>query len=146
MFTAHSETDKLIALGIEGVHYTMENGVYTQTDEQEKLAVDEKNAIWGSTFPRRIMGVNYGTPETLGTQITRKSVENEAYAVVDKSMGYMNTDMQNLDIQIQTIISDARVQYMMGQIDKDGFIAARDKWLAEGGQEIIDSVNAAYVK
>ena len=35
MFTAHSETDKLIALGVEGVHYTMENGVYTQTEEQQ---------------------------------------------------------------------------------------------------------------
>ena len=144
MFTAHGEVDKLISMGIEGIHYTMEDGVYTQTEEQAKLAVDEKNAVWGSTWPRRIMGVNYGTPETLGTQITRKSIENEAYAVVDKSMGYMNTDMQNLDIQIQTIISDARVQYMMDKIDKDGFIAARDQWLAEGGQEIIDSVNAAY--
>ena len=131
-------------MGIEGIHYTMVDGVYTQTEEQSKLLIDEKNAVWGATWPRRILGVNYGTPETLANKIQRKSIENEAYAVVDKSMGYMNTDMQNLDIQIQTIISDARVQYMMGQIDKDGFIAARDQWLAEGGQEIIDSVNAAY--
>ena len=33
-----------------------------------------------------------------------------------------------------------------GKIDKDGFIAARDNWLAQGGQEIIDSVNAAYAE
>jgi len=36
------------------------------------------------------------------------------------------------------------VKYMVGQIDKDGFIAERDRWLAEGGQEIVDAVNAAY--
>jgi putative aldouronate transport system substrate-binding protein len=60
-------------------------------------------------------------------------------------MGYMSTDMRNLQLQIATLISDARVKYIMGQIDKDGFVAARDAWLAAGGQEIIDSVNAAYL-
>ncbi len=144
MLAPDSESNKTMTIGLEGLHYTLENGQYTQTEEQAaQLKVDRE--IWcTSLLPRRILSVNYGQPETLTTQITKKAVENEAYAVVDQSMGYMSTDMRNLQLQIATLISDARVKYMMGQIDKDGFIAARDEWLASGGQEIIDSVNAAY--
>jgi len=64
--------------------------------------------------------------------------------VVDMSVGYMSDEMRNLQTEIATIISDARVAYMSGTIDAEGFEAARQDWLAQGGQQIIDQVNAAY--
>ena len=152
VFTAirtEGELDKVLTIGIEGIHYTVENGEIVVTDEQSTLLATDALPI-ASIVPRRIVSKDYGAPLTekakLNKQVMEKNTENEQYATVDLSMGYMDTDTRNLQLSIATIISDARVQYMMGKIDKDGFIAARDNWLAQGGQEIIDSVNAAYAE
>ena len=129
MVDAEGESNKIMTIGIEGTHYTLE-------DDRE---------IWcTSMWPRRILQIDYGQGLTYHDSIVQNSVENEAYAVYDMSMGYMDSDTRSLQMQISTIISDARVKYIMGAIDKDGFIAERDRWLSEGGQQIIDNVNAEY--
>ncbi|MBR6009312.1 MAG: hypothetical protein IK056_09510, partial [Clostridia bacterium] len=63
---------------------------------------------------------------------------------VDESIGYMSEESRALQTEIAYIISDARVAYMTGEIDMEGFAAAIDQWLAAGGQEIINQVNEAY--
>ena len=144
MMDADGETNKVMTIGVEGIHYTLEDGVYTQTDEQYERLVTDRESWITAMWPRRILQVDYGQGLTEHDQIVQKAIENEQYDVYDMSMGYMSTDMRSLQTQISTIISDARVKYIMGAIDKDGFIAERDRWLSEGGQEIIDSVNAEY--
>lgn len=149
MLAADSEIMKVMSLGIEGVHYAIgENGYPTSTAEQQTAWANERNNVMTNMLPRRIVGIDYGGEKTAkqirNQEILSMNEENEQYAVVDQSTPYMTTDLRNAQYQIATIISDARVKYMVGQIDKDGFIAERDRWLAEGGQEIVDAVNAAY--
>ena len=38
----------------------------------------------------------------------------------------------------------ARTQYVCGEIDEAGLQTAWDNWLNQGGQTIIDEVNAQY--
>ena len=149
MLAADSEIMKIMSLGIEGIHYTIgENGYPTSTDEQLTARANERNNVMTNMLPRRIVGIDYGGEKTAkqirNQEILNMNEENEQYAVVDQSTPYLTTDLRTAQLQIATIISDARVKYMVGQIDKDGFIAERDRWLAEGGQEIVDAVNAAY--
>ena len=148
MLAADSEINKIMSLGLEGVHYEMVDGVPKSTEEQNKLLTNQRDNLLTNMLPRRIVGIDYGGEKTerqLKNQaILDKNSENEAYAVVDQSTPFMNADLRNAQFQIATIISDARVKYMVGQIDKDGFIAETQRWLAEGGQEIVDAVNAAY--
>lgn len=146
MMDPDGETNKVMTIGIEGIHYTLEDGVYTISDDQAKRRADDREIWCTATFPRRIILKDYGQGLTWHDEIMMKGLENEQYAVYDMSMGYMNIDMRNLQIQIETIISDARVKYIMGVMDKDGFIAERDRWLQEGGQQIIDSVNVEYAE
>ena len=149
MLAADSEVAKIMALGVEGIHYTIgENGYPTSTDEQQTAWANERNNVMTNMLPRRIVGIDYGGEKTArqirNQEILALNEENEQYAVVDQSTPYMTTDLRNAQYQLATIISDARVKYMVGQLDKDGFIAETERWLAEGGQEIVDAVNAAY--
>ena len=148
MLAADSEILKIMSLGLEGVHYDMVDGVPKSTEEQQVLKATHSDNLLSNMLPRRIVGIDYGGEKT-ERQLRNQAIldmnsENEAYAVVDQSTPYMNADLRNAQFQIATIISDARVKYMVGQIDKDGFIAETNRWLAEGGQDIVDAVNAAY--
>ena len=42
------------------------------------------------------------------------------------------------------ILEDARTQYIVGQIDKQGLEDAWDLWYKSGGKEVIEEVNAQY--
>jgi len=111
----------------------------------QQLGVDEWFTGWSAlAFPRTILPGDWGQPFTDNQRIVMKAIENEKYVVADLSMGYMGLDAVSMQSQLATIISDARVKFIMGQIDKGGFIAERDRWLAAGGQSVIDSVNEAY--
>ena len=50
------------------------------------------------------------------------------------------TNGGNLDM----ILEDARTQYIVGQIDKQGLEDAWDLWYKSGGKEVIEEVNAQY--
>ena len=60
----------------------------------------------------------------------------------DLSVGKFDPDLMNLEASIATIISDARVQYIMGQIDAAGFEKAVSDWMDQGGNDLIAAVNA----
>ena len=151
------DNEMVMDLGFEGYNYLRDASGKVMTQEEIIAArgqdfwdtmynrMDEWYMGWASLcFPRKILAADWGQEFSLGQIITMKAVENEQYVVADLSMGYMDIDAMSTMTQIATIISDARVKFIMGQIDKDGFIAARDEWLAAGGQAVIDSVNAAY--
>ena len=135
-----------LAVGVEDLHYTKaEDGTITVSDEQKKTREDDGSSeVFASMFPRRVQSLDYGQGMTATQQITAYSLSIEDRCVVDMSVGYMSDEMRNLQTEIATIISDARVAYMSGTIDAEGFEAARQDWLAQGGQQIIDQVNAAY--
>lgn len=142
----NDECGIVTAVGVEGVHYTKEaDGKLTISDEQKAARVaDGSSEVFASMFPRRIQSLDYGQGMTAVQKITAVSIENEKYAVADMSIGLIDSDMQSLQTEIATTISDARVKYIMGQIDAAGFQAAIDQWLSLGGQKIIDNINANY--
>ena len=136
----------LAAVGVEDVHFTKgADGSITISEEQKALRVEDGSSeVFASMFPRRVQSLDYGQGMTDVQEITAISMENEKYVVSDASIGYMDEDFRNLQTEIAITISDARVKYIMGQIDAAGFEAARQEWLAAGGQSIIDNVNENY--
>ena len=136
--------DKLLTVGVKDLHYTENtDGTITVSDEQRKLRVsDGSSEVFASIVPRRVVNHDYGQGMTDVDRITAEFVANEAFAVPDLSVGKLNPDQLNLDASIATIISDARVQFIMGQIDEAGFDKAVADWMAQGGNELIEAVNA----
>lgn len=136
--------DKLLTIGAKDLHYTENaDGTITISDEQRQLRVsDGSSEVFISIVPRRVVNHDYGQGMTELDRITAEFVANEPYAVPDLSVGKLTPDQLNLDASIATIISDARVQFIMGQIDEAGFDKAVSEWMEQGGNDLIEAVNA----
>lgn len=137
---------KIYHLGIQDLHYTVgADGKITQSDEQKKLRESDGSLqVFASTLPRPLMPPDYGQAFSEKDTITAACIDNEPFVVRDVSIGLLSTDNITAAAGIATIISDARVKFIMGQLDEAGFKAEVEKWKAQGGQKIIDEINANY--
>lgn len=72
--------------------------------------------------------------------------ENIPYAVFNPANAYLiNSSTYSLSgATLDQILSQARTQYICGQIDEAGLQQAWDTWLSTGGQALIDEVNEQY--
>ena len=49
-------------------------------------------------------------------------------------------------VALDKIIEDARIQFIVGQIDEEQLKAQWDLWSKSGGDKVIEEVNAVYAK
>lgn len=143
--------DEMLTLadhGLEGIGYEMQDGYLVDI-----------NTDW-TPAQKPHTGLNQTVcyiPNTAATnpQVKRSErvirqdevyEENIQYAVFNPAAGYLaGSDTYALNgATLDTALKDARTQYICGEIDEAGFRAAMDTWLAQGGQQIIDEVNALY--
>ena len=139
------EIDKLLTLGVKDLHYT-QNADGTVSISDEQIAKRKSDGSGDSGFspvpiPGRVLDKDYGQPMTASVKITKDELSKEQYAVNDASAGLMDSDMLSTLTSQSTIISDARVQYILGKMDANGYTAAIQKWKNAGGQSIIDKLN-----
>lgn len=71
-------------------------------------------------------------------------VNNEQYVVVNPAASYSIPIVAEVGAQLDEIIATARIQYITGEIDEVGLQSAKDRWLKNGGQEIIDGFNEIH--
>ncbi|WP_100407620.1 extracellular solute-binding protein [Bacillus solitudinis] len=138
------EIANLTQWGIEGEHYSVEDGGAVPSKELEKLDAEV----------RPYTSILIGEPETNGSYegITDYEVRSESNELVKDNENYLiNDPTTTLDSETQTsqgdrlynIISDATYKYILGQIDEAGFDKAIDEWKNEGGEMIIEEYNAS---
>ena len=139
---------RLIALGVEGIHYTEQpDGAITISRQQELQRVrDGTYNVCYNLIPRRVMTPDYGQPQTPADVIRRQCVANEACAVPDLSNGLLPAEDFALMTRISAIISDARVRFIMGHIDEQGFLDAVAQWRQQGGDKLIQELTSGYEK
>lgn len=138
------ELANLAKWGIEDEHYTVQDGYAVQTDDQGK-------------YEREVLPFNMltiGEPETNGEleafheyEVRQKATElindNENYLIHNPTLTLESeTDIRDGD-RLQTIIDDATYNFMLGEIDEDGFYAEVEKWKEQGGNDIIREYNEA---
>lgn len=71
---------------------------------------------------------------------------NEPFAVFNPAAGYLsNSETYGVNgANLDQILEDARTQYICGQIDDAGLEAAFANWATQGGDKVIEEVNALY--
>lgn len=138
------ELSNLAKWGIEDEHYTLEDGFAVQTDDQAK-------------YEREVLPFNMltiGEPETNGeyesfhTYETRQKaaeliLDNENYLVHNPTNALESETFIRDGDRLQEIINDATINYIIGEIDEDGFYAEVEKWKDQGGNDIIAEFNDA---
>lgn len=142
MMTA--EFANLVQWGVEGEHYTVEDGYAVIDDNQDKIQKE--------VFAYNMLGI--GEPETNGRYESLHSygprqkaeqliLENENHLIHDPTITLDSEIYVRDGERLQEIINDATYNYMLGEIDEKGFEKEIEKWKAEGGTKMIEEFNAS---
>ncbi|QYR23979.1 extracellular solute-binding protein [Paenibacillus sp. sptzw28] len=141
------ELANLMQYGIEGEHYTIKDGkVIPSTDTKLTEREVKPYAAVAIGGPRTIQMLesNYSTPEKAKAEELVK--DNDNILINDPTAPLDSKTFNEQGTRLQEIIKDATYQFMLSSIDEAGFKAQVDRWLKEGGQQIIDEYNASYQK
>lgn len=141
------EYRKIIEWGMQGDHYSeIVDGKPVRDEDQNRRydsEVKEFTAIfrinpllypdWRETKSNPMVAYGY-----------EKRIENNDSTVPNPATAYLSLSDTYIEKgkSIQTIISDARVKYIMGVIDEAGFKAEVAKWYRQGGSDIIAEMEA----
>ena len=74
--------------------------------------------------------------------------ENEKYLVTDPGKPLLRTSetYNSTGAQLDQMIADARIQYIVGELDETGWNQTIEAWKQQGGLAVIEEVNASYEK
>ncbi len=143
-----NDTRLLVEYGIEGINWELdEDGNLVDLDtEDSTLAAGYAGLNQMLAYiPRYTLDPSPATNERTQRQ-EEVYVENEACAVFNPASSYLANSETYADIgaTLDEIVTQARTQYICGEIDESGLQAAWDRWYNEGGEQIIAEVNEQY--
>lgn len=140
------ELANLTRWGIEGKHYTLEDGKVLEKEDRAmferevkpylSLQVGGIDTIEGFLDAKR--------PIPSAAKAEELIQDNNNYLIHDPTPALGSATFNQDGARLQELIKDATYKYMLGDIDEAGFQAAIDQWLKQGGQKIIDEFNASY--
>ncbi|XEC93576.1 extracellular solute-binding protein [Paenibacillus tarimensis] len=141
-----TELGNLIHWGVEGKHHNLVDGKAEVVDDRQ-LTDRELKPYQALEIGGELTIEGYLQPMfTLEAKekAERLTKENNDYLIHDPTAA-LDSETYALDgPRLQELIKDATYQYMLGNLDQNGFQAAVDNWLKQGGQKIIDEYNASY--
>lgn len=130
----------LLRWGVEGRQYTIaDGGVQITADERLRLEAVDLN---GLMIRQDRMLANLSKP--IYRKVNEALKANEAIAVPDLSAAYYSRTQAEKGEQLRSIIDEARVRYVTGELDAQGFSQAVAAWRTQGGDRIIEEYNQAY--
>lgn len=141
----------LTGYGLEGIHWERDaDGVYVnlmEGDDTAQYSYAGMNQVVPYIPTSQITGLKFNQTDRLKLELEIKK-DNEKYAVTNPAAALLiNSETYTLNGgNLDTIIEDARTQYIVGQIDDAGLQAAWDLWYKTGGEDVIKEVNASRVK
>ncbi len=137
----------LVNLGAEGVNYNLnDDGTITAIP-----STDIPNG-WNNTAGWNQFMMNVGVPALTAKLNPRQQrqaeiyLENTEIAVDDPSLPYqvLSETWTTQSSILNTIITDAIINYMMGSIDRAGLDAEIQRWYNEGGTQVMNEFQALY--
>lgn len=138
------ELQMLMGSGVEGIHYEKKEDYIVPTTDKLKLQdLNGMNQI--------LMFI----PETLGltveqTPLRKKVAEtqkaNESIVIPNPGEPLISDVYAQKGPQLDNIINDARIKFIVGQIDEKGLQDAFALWEKNGGTEYVEEVNKLYAE
>jgi len=136
----------LFKWGIEGTHYELVDGKPVPiegTDLHNEVILPytlpmgivpaEVNAIKGDLTPLEILEQEI-------------PIENEQYAIHNPTINLISETQAEKGSQLNTIIEDANIKYIMGEIDVDGWKAQIENWRSSGGDQMAEEYAKEFAK
>ena len=137
------ELQTLAGYGIEGVHYTLEDGYVVWVDDPVKLESEVEGLNQMLPFIPEDQGLKVKqTPLRQKTAELQK--EAEQYVVPNPAEPFISTVYSQKGQQLDNIINDARIKYIVGQLDEAGLLQAFETWKKSGGDDLVKEMNELY--
>jgi len=138
------EGQDLIIYGVLGVHYEVRtDGEQIMLYEKGKSIRDQDINSFGQSLP---VSAYYQRSDDTSLQkaVYTEITEREKYLVFDDSaMLYSDTYNQLYD-QLDRIIMEASLKYIVGEIGIEEYWEAYNEWLSVGGQKVIEEYTSGY--
>ncbi|QKS45557.1 extracellular solute-binding protein [Paenibacillus cellulosilyticus] len=136
----------MMLYGLEGRHYEERSGMAYLPESTSELRISEVNALY------TLMIADLSNPnvmkaaqkEPLTEMADRLVADNEKFLVKDPSVSLHSKTNDEHGQELNTIITEATYNYMLGQIDLDGFRSEVEKWKRSGGTKVIDELREQY--
>ncbi|WP_284638962.1 extracellular solute-binding protein [Paenibacillus silviterrae] len=137
------ELQTLAGYGIEGKHYTKDGDAVMPSKDAALLEAEVEGLNQMLTFIPEDRGLKVKqTP--LRLQTTKIQKEAEQYIVANPAEPFISKVYSQKGQQLDNIINDARIKFIVGQIDEAALNAAFDTWKKSGGDDLVKEMNELY--
>lgn len=140
------EAGAILNNGIEGVTYTLEGDRAVPVPDAPQTLNDDVSSY--SQIGMNVSGYRgylplLPTEQERELDDRRRAIEASDLesAVYDPAAAFVSETYTAQGAQLDTIVSDARLQYIAGQIEHEDLIAAIDRWRSSGGDQVIAEIN-----
>lgn len=130
--------------GIEGESYTVKDGGVEQTKEQTEVYARKYNDIRQITPFYTTQNLKANNQPELNTKIVKLMTEDTQYAVHNVVLPFISDTNVETGGDLGTQIDDAKIKYVIGELDLDGWKAAIEDWKSAGGEQIIKEYTEQY--
>jgi len=137
------EMQTLLNSGLEGMHYTLEGEYFVPSKDTVLLESEVEGLNQMLTFipEDRARKVKQTQLRIKQTQVQK---DNEQFVVANPAEPFISQVYSQKGPQLDNIINDARIKFIVGQIDEAGFQDALEVWKKSGGNELIEEMNGLY--
>lgn len=135
------EVYMLMTAGVEGVHYETDGNVTVRLDDD---LWQQEVQPFSSSRPNEVGYDQYQEDDPVKVESDELILENEAFAVLNPAFSLESDTFTTSSSELSVIVEDATYQYILGDIDLDGFESAVQRWYDQGGQQIVDEFEAAH--
>lgn len=140
------EAGPILNNGIEGETYTLDGDLAVAVDDAPQTLKDA--VLSYSQLGMNVTGFQGYLPKQASEYEQqmydkRKSIEASDLesATYDPAAAFVSETYIARGAQLDTIVSDARLQYIAGQIDRNGLLSALELWRTSGGDDVIAEIN-----
>lgn len=136
----------LLEWGIQGTHYELKDGKAVRTNQQ---SYDNEVRFPYSLLLETIPVADIKTPGTVDPTTQRSldiEADNSKYAVVDPAMVLISDTWNKQGQELLQILNDAKVKFVMGKIDENGWNQAVAQYKKAGGDKAAQEFAVEYAK
>ena len=130
--------------GIEGQHYEIKDGEFVDLKEGNEALLNESKGF--NQFQPYIPEDRFYKPKQTPLRDKEAQIlkENEQIVVPNPAEALISDVYGQKGQQLDNIIADARIKFIVGQIDEAEFKDAIELWRSSGGNEYIEEINKLY--
>jgi putative aldouronate transport system substrate-binding protein len=131
--------------GVEGRHYEIRNGkAYFINDNirDREVGAFMQFAITADTVPGSLKGEK---PDLTARIEAYQAEYSRKYGILNPALPFISPTEMSRGGELGQLVADAAIRLIMGQIDRNGYQAVLNQWLAQGGQAIINEYTQAWL-